>query len=425
VSSAVTYLDGAGNQSDPVKKERLMSDALRTLNDAITRGQQDNPAVWYFFGRYYTMQNDLLGADSTFTRAEEMAPQCVEDIKFYRRSLWVPAMNMAMDSMRTGALEGAKSLLRVAYAIWDQDNLTPYYLARIFGNEGELDSAIHYFREVVALGTEDTTRTDNYNTAVFNLGIVHGMAGQWDSSTVWYGRYRAEIDPADPQALMGFAEALDKSGDSDGAMVMYDSIMIRAPEMSAIDLFRVGEVLFLADQYEKSVDAFLLGLEKNPYFRPALYNLSNGYLAIANDADRSQAERDQAAVAMEGAARRLVEVDPISSESLNLLAAAFQLQGLDDSTIAVLERRESLTFEVKVDVQQAIDGGFLVQGRLTNPTEAESSVPRIAFEFLDEAGNVVSIDYVEPTSIAPMGSSNFSLTGVGEGLAASRYKIEG
>ena len=169
VSSAVTYLDGAGNQGDPVKKERLMSDALRTLNDAVSRGQQDNPAVWYFFGRYYTMQNDLAGADSTFTRAEEMAPQCAEDIEFYRRSLWVPAMNMAMDSMRAGALEGAKSLLRSAYAIWDQDNLTAYYLARIFGNEGELDSAIHYFREVVALGTEDTTRTDNYNTAVFNL----------------------------------------------------------------------------------------------------------------------------------------------------------------------------------------------------------------------------------------------------------------
>ncbi len=371
------------------------------------------------------MMSDPMGADSTFERAEQMAPQCAEDIKFYRQSLWVPAMNMAMDSMRTGAFEGAKSVLRMAYDIWDQDALTPYYLARIFGNEGELDSALHYYYDVVALGNEDTTRTENYETAVFNLGIIYSMADEWDSSAVWYDRYRTEIDADDPQGLMGLAEALDRSGNSERAMLMYDSIMIRAPEMSAIDLFRVGEVLFLADQYDKSIDAFMLGLEKNPYFRPALYNLANGYLAIANDEERPEEERDQAAVAMESAARRLVEVDPISSESMNLLAAAFQLQQLDDSTIAVLERREALTFEVKVDLQQAIDGGFMIQGRLTNPTEAESSVPRIAFEFLDEAGNVISIDYVEPTTLAPMGTSNFSLTGVGEGLAASRYKVEG
>ncbi len=159
VSSAVTYLDGAGNQGDPVKKARLLGDALRTLNDAINRGQEENPATWYFYGRYYVMMNDPLGADSTFTRAEQLAPQCAEDIKFYRQSLWVPTMNLAMDSMRDGAYEGAKAVLRMAYAVWDQDNLTPYYLGRIYGNEGDLDSAIHYFKQVIALGTADTSRT--------------------------------------------------------------------------------------------------------------------------------------------------------------------------------------------------------------------------------------------------------------------------
>jgi tetratricopeptide (TPR) repeat protein len=425
VSSALTYLDGAGSQGDPVKKERLMGDALRTLNDALDRGQEDNPAVWYFYGRYYVMQNDPVGADSMFDRAEELAPQCVEDIQFYRQSLWVPTMNMAMDSMRAGAFEGAKSLLRVAYEVWDQDNLTPYYLARIFGNEGELDSAIHYFGDVIALGNEDTSRVENYETAVFNLGLLHGMAGNWDSSVVWYERYRSEVDADDPQGLVGLAEALDKSGQKDRAMVMYDSIMIRAPEMSAINLFRVGEILFLADEYDKSVQAFTLGLEKNPYFRPALYNLANAYLAIANDEERPEAERDEAAAAMEDAARRLNAVDPLNSESMNLLAASFQLQRLDDSTVAVLERREALTFEVRIDLQQTIDGGYLVQGRLVNTKDAAVEVPRLEFEFLDEAGNVLAIDYVEPTTLDPMGSATFSLTGIGEDLAACRYSIEG
>ena len=79
----------------------------------------------------------------------------------------------------------------------------------------------------------------------------------------------------------------------------------------------------------------------------------------------------------EEVARRLVAVDPMSSESLNLLAAAFQLQRLDDSTLAVLERREALTFEVKIDMQQEIEGGFMIQGRLTNPKDEEASVPEL------------------------------------------------
>jgi tetratricopeptide (TPR) repeat protein len=201
--------------------------------------------------------------------------------------------------------------------------------------------------------------------------------------------------------------------------------MIRAPEMSAINLFRVGEILFLADEYDKSVQAFTLGLEKNPYFRPALYNLANAYLAIANDEERPEAERDEAAAAMEDAARRLNAVDPLNSESMNLLAASFQLQRLDDSTVAVLERREALTFEVRIDLQQTIDGGYLVQGRLVNTKDAAVEVPRLEFEFLDEAGNVLAIDYVEPTTLDPMGSATFSLTGIGEDLAACRYSIEG
>ncbi len=425
VSSAVTYLDGAGNQSDPVKRERMLGDALRTLNDAIARGETDNPAVWYFYGRYYVMRNDLLGADSMFALAEQLAPQCAQDIGYYRQFLWVPALNEAMDSMRAGAYDGAKILLKQAFALMEEDNLAPYYLGRIYGMEGELDSAVHYFKEVVAIGTADSARLENYEISMFNVGLIYSMAGQWDSSVVWYDRYRDEVNADDPQAVMGLAEALKESGQTDRAMALYDSVMIRAPEMDAIDLFRAGEALFIAGQYEKSGEAFRLGLEKNPYFRPALYNLANVYLAICNDESRPQEERDAAAVAMEGAARRLVEVDPLNSESMDLLAAAFQLQAIDDSTLAVLERREALTYEVNIDVQHAVDGGYLVQGRLENSEEADVSVPAITFEFLDGAGNVITTEATDPTTLEPMRSSTFSLTGVGEGLVAVRYRVGG
>jgi tetratricopeptide (TPR) repeat protein len=436
VNAAVVYISTASEQSDPVKRRTALENAQRNLLEAMDRGQEDNPAVWYFLGRYYVMTSDLVGADSAFDRAVADAPDCEEDIKYYRQVLWVPAMNRAMDSMRVGAYEGAKVVLSQSHAVWDQDNLAPYYLARIFGNQGELDSAVHYFKEVVAFGTADSSRLENYQESVFNVAVVYRMLQQWDSTAAWYDRYRTEVDPNDPQALTGLAEALKEGGamaqdqgDSargealtDRAMMMYDTIMARAPDMEALDLFQVGEKLFLAEEFEKSARAFDLGLEKSPFFRPGLYNLANAYLAICNDDEKPKAAKDSAARAMEAVGRRLVAVDPLNSESLNLLAAAFQLQRMDDSTLAILELREAMTFEVKIDVQQPTDEGFLVQGRLTNPKEAEVAVPGIEFEFLDVEGNVLSTEMVEPTTLDPMGSSTFYLTGTAEGIAAVRYK---
>ncbi|MDH3456639.1 MAG: hypothetical protein OER90_07320, partial [Gemmatimonadota bacterium] len=164
VNSGVVYIKGASEESDRGKRERMLNDAHRNLIDAIRRGQENNPAVWYYLGRYYVMTNDLVGADSAFDRAETGVPDCKEDIKYYRQISWVPTMNMAVDSMRAGSNDGAVVLLRQAYAIFPEDNLAPYYMARIYGNEGELDSALFYFKEVVRVGDADTSRTENYET---------------------------------------------------------------------------------------------------------------------------------------------------------------------------------------------------------------------------------------------------------------------
>ncbi len=70
VNSGVVYIKGASEESDRVKRDRMLSDARRNLTDALRRGQENNPAVWYYLGRYYVMTNDLVGADSAFDRAE-------------------------------------------------------------------------------------------------------------------------------------------------------------------------------------------------------------------------------------------------------------------------------------------------------------------------------------------------------------------
>jgi tetratricopeptide (TPR) repeat protein len=424
VNSGVVYIMGASEEPDPVKKQRLLTDAHRNLIDAIGRGQEENPAVWYFLGRYYVMSNDVVGADSAFDRALEGEPECATDIEHYRKTLWVPVVNRALDSLRQGAFEGAKEVLREANTIWGQDNLGPYYMARIFADEGEPDSSLVYFKQVVDLGTADTARVQNYFESLRYIAILYAMEERWDSAAVWYERNRAEV-PGDPEMLIGLANAYQNLERVAEAMALYDTVLARAEEMSAEDLFRTGEALFIADQFEMAAQAFVAGMEKNTFYRPGLYNLANAHFAMYEDTTKTEEEQRESAQAMEAAALRLVEVDPYNEESLRLLAASYQFQRKDDSTLAVLERIEALPFQVIVDLQQPVEGGFAVQGRVTNPKEEPATVTDIVFDFLDGEGNVLFTDTVAGFTLDPRDSVGFQLTGVGEEIVAVRYRTEG
>ncbi len=423
VNSGVVYIKSASEEADKVKRERLLGDAHRNLMDAMDRGQQDNPAAWYYLGRYYVLTNDPVGADSVFDKAERLAPECRDDITSYRQRLWVPTINRAIESMRNGSFDQAKAQLLQAWAIYQDDNITPYYLGRIYGNEGVLDSAVHFFKAAVTVGDADSTRLENYQTALFNVGLIYSMQEEWDSATVWYRRYRTEVNADDSQALTGLARALEKSGKRDRALQLYDSVLARAPKMQAMDLFRTGEALFTAEQYHKAATAFSLGLEKTPNFRPGLYNLANAYLAICNDDNEPQEARDKAAQAMEVAGKNLVEVDPQSSESLRLLAAAYQLQRKDDSTLAVLERIEALTFDVYLDLLQMDEGGYTVQGRIANTGSTDVAMPTLTFDFLDAQGNVVTTGTVAAKTLPAGSSEPFTVQATGDGIVAARYAV--
>jgi tetratricopeptide (TPR) repeat protein len=243
---------------------------------------------------------------------------------------------------------------------------------------------------------------------VFNAGLIHGMLEQWDSATVYYQKYR-ELNPADPDGLTGLAQAYAQAGDTDRALALYDSILDNAAEMQAIQLFQAGEKLFVVERFGVAARAFEAGLEKNPYFRPALYNVANCYLAIAEDDSLSEEEQHQAAEAMEGAAQRL--------------AAAYQLQRKQQPTLSTLQQIEAMTFDVEMDILQEVEGGFAVEGRLVNARLEPTQVPTITFEFLDGVGNVLATESVAGLTLEGGGATPFSLTAAGEEIVAARYTV--
>ncbi|MEO8479593.1 MAG: hypothetical protein ABI542_08165, partial [Gemmatimonadota bacterium] len=82
VSSAATYLKSAGDAKDAVKRTDMLEKGVEVAARAITESDQGgNGAAWYFLGRNALQLGDITMADSAFTKAAALIPECAEDMK--------------------------------------------------------------------------------------------------------------------------------------------------------------------------------------------------------------------------------------------------------------------------------------------------------------------------------------------------------
>jgi tetratricopeptide (TPR) repeat protein len=433
INSGLLYLQNAGRTRFEDQRQRDLRDARRVLLEAITeKGQDQNGSAWYYLARYYQTMRDLAGADSAFDRATRMLPGCLEDINENRRRLWVPILNSGVDRIRATDNEGALAQFREAITIYDAEPPAHFYMGQIFANLLMRDSAIAYYAEALEIARRpENLANEQYadirDNAEFNIARLYHIDNKFDSAIVWYTRFR-QHKPMDPQATTGQASALEAAGRGAEALALYDSVLVMADSMTTLDLFQAGVALFRTQRFGRAAEAFERGLVRNPHYRDALYNLANTYLSLANaiDSTKRRATRDslerEFGVKMAPITARLVAGDPASAAARRLQAAAFQLAGEQDSTLAVLEHIEAMTYEVTVSTFEQAGSGFDMRGIITNLKSAATAVPPLTFEFVNEQGEVVQTLVVDGQTLEADGIAPFALAPVGEGIAAWRYR---
>jgi tetratricopeptide (TPR) repeat protein len=436
VKQAALYVKSATEERNPEKQNQNLQDAFRVLQDALGRGEEGNPNVWYFLGRAYALVPDLPGADSAFGKVESMLPDCAEDTDSQRYNLWVPIYNKAVEALQANDYEAAKIPLTEAGTIYHKEPYVPFYLGTIWAQQSTPDSAIKYFKQTIGMAVDTGDYKEIYDLSVFNTARLYHQKEMYDSAIVYYEAYR-ELNPSDPTATTGLAAAYEAAGNTEGASRLFGEILAAADSMSALDLFSTGVSLFNQEEFETAAMAFGLGVQKNPYHRDGLYNLTQSWYAVASpDApevpegqeppqptDAELAKRGEAADSMLSAAKRLVGVDPQNEDSQRLLAAAWQLQGNDDSTLAVIYRLDSLQFDISVFRFNQTGAQVDVAGEIRNRKDQEITVPAIQFDFIDSTGAVVASDTFPGTTLAPEQSTEFAFKPVGETIAAWRYSF--
>lgn len=245
--------------------------------------------------------------------------------------------------------------------------------------------------------------------------------------------------PNTPQATNvqgALARALAASGDTAAAVGLFSKMLSEPQSYTPLQLFEASVAAVRADRTDEAIKLMELGLERNAYYRDAIFNLATLY--------HRQKQYDK----MMPLAKRLLEIDPNNPDNFRIYAGAMQgpaeeykaeaeqlrnnrakraqfdaamkkLQAQNDSVLKYVQLSQETPVRVTVQQMQTTGGTTTLTGTIENRSDAAKSFD-LKFDFLDAQGNVVSSQSTTVQTNAN-GSQTFKVETTGEGIVAWKY----
>ena len=429
VSSAKTKVSSQAGSSDPVIGARLLKQGREISLDAITnKGQDKNPAAWYWLGRITLLEGDMVGADSAFTRAVALAPQCKADVQDFRSRAWSGLVLGAQEFVTQKNVDSAKVLYRAALAINREAPHGFNGLAGIFYDAGQTDSAIAYFSLAAATNPTDPAYVKVRNKAAFNAAVLLVNARRFAEAVPAFQRYLS-FEPDDIAAKKGLAQAYRGAGMADSAQAMERMLVASAGAgganaggddgVSEDDLMEIAIKQYNDKNYAEAVTTFGRILAVNPNNRNALFTLANAYVALQQGSDAS------------ATAQKLIALEPLSENDHTLWAQGQKLAGSQDGLYKALVAREGLLVNVEVENLKVAPDGASLSGKITGREahdENNKLLPgralTLVVEFLGKGGAVVASQEVSVPPLKPGETAALNAEGKGAGIQAWRYRVK-
>jgi tetratricopeptide (TPR) repeat protein len=426
VSSGKTYLKtGIEGTGDPSNRVNALKNGVRVINEAILNaGQTKNPSAWYYLGRIYLQQGDVMGADSAFKHALALAPACKDDIQKYRYRVWAALVNAGQTFRQAKQNDSALVMYRTANVIDQSLPLAFVFMADLFNDQGQADSALHYFGLGAATEPKDTAMVKARNQAAFNYGVLLLNAGKGSEAVAALRRYRA-LQPEDVAAKKAMAQAFRAAGMPDSAQALERELIAvstQSPdaggEVSEDDLMDIAVKQFNDKNYREAAATFEKVIQRNPWSRDAVFNQANAYLALS----------DGAKLAL--TAEKLIGIEPLAEYDHSLRIQGYKLADNKDGLYKAVVAREALLVNVEVQsFKLAADGATLtakVTGREARD-ENNKVIPArpltLTVDFLGAGGTVVASQEVQIPTLSPGAAQPITVPAKGPGIRAWRYGV--
>jgi tetratricopeptide (TPR) repeat protein len=427
VSSGKTYLKtGIEGTGDPVNRVNALKNGARVITEAITTANQaKNPAAWYYLGRIYLQQGDVVGADSAFNRALALAPACKDDIQKYRYRVWAALVNAGQTFRQAKQDDSALVMFRTANVIDQNLPLAFVFLADLFNDRQQADSSLYYFGRGAATEPTDANMVKARNQAAFNYGVLLLNAGRSKEAVTALQRYRA-LQPDDVGAKKAMAQAFRAAGMADSAQALERDLIAvssQAPdasgEVSEDDLIDIAVKQFNDKNYKEAAATFEKVIVKNPWNRDAVFNQANAYLALSDGANLAMA------------AEKLILIEPLAEYDHSLRIQGYKLGANKAGLYKAVVGREALLVNVEVQGFKLGSGVATLTAKVTGREARDENnkiIPArpltLSVDFLGDGGSVVASQEVQVPVLKTGESQSISAAGKGAGIKAWRYTVK-
>ncbi len=463
VQKGIATLNGNG---DPANDARA---AVRLLTDPAARDRDRNPAGQAFtlgqavallltkssapvsgtrgdFGFATAPQQpaDLyVLADSVFTLAETLAPQCAKQISAWRQGPpWLATMNQALAALSEGRLDTAGTLARRALVL---DRNAPYAYVVLGGiarqrladgavadKAGLYAEARDHLAKALEIAQSDTQYADVVRSSHHELGELAAASiadapvaerpARAREAAEHFRQYAAlaESDLQRADAVQKIADAFEAVNDTASIRALYGEVSSNRTGYGERSLLTAGVLASRFGTAEAAGALYSAVLSSNPYHRDGLRNLS---LTLIKQNDYA---------ALLPITTRLTAIDPNNPENWALHAYAYA--GLAERASGAAQRRaytdssakyERMASQMPVRVALTEFSPLESEARLRGTIENLGTAPQsytLTVEMLDRSGNVIATEQTQVGPVAAKGTGEFTVTGKAAGIIAFRYK---
>lgn len=417
ISSGATYLKTGVETDIPENRSRALTSGKKVILEALQQnGQDKNPAAWYYLGRIYLQEGDIVGADTTLTRAETLSPGCKQDISGVRYSAWVPLVNAGISFTKEAKNDSALALFRQANTIY-RDKPQAYAAAGvIFANDKAVDSAIGYLQKAADIAARANMPEDR-NQATYNLAAMLQRANRNDEAIAMLERFLGWV-PNDVDAKKALATLYRSTGKIDKAQALEKEVGVTpAVTGGAATPMNAAVALYNEKKYAEAAAAFEQVVAAEPYNRDALFGLANAYIGLKQGPE------------LAATSARLTAIEPLNEEILRMLATGQRMSKKEAQANKTALKALSLPLTIKVtQFAPSAEGASIsgtASGRDVQDARGKPVPPQpvtVVFEFLDGKGTAVANQQVQLPALKPAETHPIEVKTQGSGIAAWRYK---
>ncbi len=421
VGDAIRDLRDGASQKDAAKREKVLGEAQRKLAGEVQKDGK-NVSAWLYLGRAYLYRGDLPGADSAFTKAEALAPDCKDDVQRYRQVAWVPLVNDGLDFLKGEKTDSAVALLRAANTIFRGQPNAFAGLGVIYANHNESDSAIVYLKKAAEIATTANLPEDR-NNATLNLGIIQSRAKKFDDAVTTLEQYRTWA-PNDTAGVKALIYAYRNAGKKDKAEALEKQFNIAPTEVAGGDAsvtgaFSRGVEAFNAGKWAEAGTLFGQVFEKQPYNHDALRNQATAHYKAKDGPN------------LVVSAGKLAELEPMNQIALELLAAGYQETKQTDKQLSAVTRIRAnpVNIQTKGITISSTDVALTMTATGRDAKDAkDKSLPAVpvtlVFELLGADGSVIGTQEVALPPLASGADHEFKVAAKANGINGWRYKAK-